>query len=35
MTFCGFLINLSLGGAVHKVTFFDLRNRLALFVHLF
>ena len=32
MTFHGFLIDLSPGGAVHKVTFFDLRNRLALFV---
>ena len=32
MTFHDFLINLSLGGAVHKMTFFDLRNLLALFV---
>ena len=32
MTFRDFLINLSLGGAVHKMTFFDLRNRLDLFV---
>ena len=36
MTFWVFLINLSLGGAAHKTTFFDLRNWLALFVlHLF
>ena len=32
MTFHDFLINLSLGDAVCKMTFFDLRNLLALFV---
>ena len=35
MTFRNFLINLSLGGAVHKMTLFDLRNRLASLFYVF